>query len=193
MSSTVVLAGRLELTETRRMALAPVSPLGERENCGLASSQRLCLGTHSPPTFSEPVGQKHCPSASTNPAAQRTVTSCVLFAHSWSPTLSVIDQSPVAGNVAGSFGVTSTVLFFGTATILAATPGGCEVVAVMIDWVVPRRELLPAVSVLGGTPKSEAIPANGGGQGGRGLLKISESQPDIVGSGDGIRNFWNPV
>jgi hypothetical protein len=54
-------------------------------------------------------------------------------------------------------------------------------------------ELLPAVSVWGGTSKSEAIPANGGGQGGRGLLKISESQPDIVGSGDGIRNFWNPV
>jgi hypothetical protein len=73
--------------------------------------------------------------------------SCVLLGHSWSPTLSVIDQSPVAGKVVAAPGATSTVLFFGTATILAATPGGCcEMLAVMIELVVPRRELLPAVS-----------------------------------------------
>ena len=65
--------------------------------------------------------------------------------------------------------------------------------ASLVRGVANFAELLPAVSVLGGTSKSEAIPANGGGQGGRGWVKISGSQPDIVGSGDGIRNFWNPV
>ena len=65
--------------------------------------------------------------------------------------------------------------------------------ASLVRGVANFAELLPAVSVLGGTSKSEAIPANGGGQGGRGWVKISGSQPDIVGSGNGIRNFWNPV
>ncbi len=65
--------------------------------------------------------------------------------------------------------------------------------ASLVRGVANFAELLPTFSVLGGTSKSEAIPANGGGQGGWGLVKISGSQPDIVGSGDGIRNFRNPV
>ena len=146
MSSIVALAGGADPNEIRRVALAPVSLLAERANCGMALAHRLRVA-HLPPTFSEPTGQEHCPLTSTKPAKQPTVTSCVLLLHSWSPTLSVIDQSPVAGKVVATPGATSTVLFFGTATILAlATPGGCVTLTVMTELLVPRRELLPAVS-----------------------------------------------
>ena len=81
-----------------------------------------------------------------NPAAQPTVTSCVALVQSWLSTLSVIDHSPVAGKVAAAPGAMSTVLFFGTAMILGATPDGCEMLAVMTELVVPRGALLPDVS-----------------------------------------------
>ena len=44
------------------------------------------------------------------------------------------------------FGATSTVLFFGTATILAATADGGETLAVMVELAVPPVALSPAVS-----------------------------------------------